>query len=168
MVKHFEDLYHYAAGPEEMLAQVLTGHLAIEFLMRQLVFMYDQRLASLADELSFARLISLLRDLELVSLQRADVLMQINKLRNRYAHEIGYAPELADLLPIFQDAKSAFTDYSGGLKDGIEEMSSSKGVHSLEYKYHLSELFLAVIYDLHQEYVARGGDEETPTSHSLS
>ncbi|RUO31615.1 hypothetical protein CWE12_01045 [Aliidiomarina sedimenti] len=165
-IQNFEELYHYAAGPQERLGQVLTGHLAIEFLLRQLILLYDQNLVSLSNELSFARLVSLVRDLGIVSDQRSNVLAEINRLINRYAHEISYEPEISDILPIFKAAKGAFTDYSDGLKNGIEEISSVESIYRLEYKYHLSELFLAVIYDLHQELVARGGDDEVP--HTLT
>lgn len=162
LIQCFEELYHYAAGPEEMIAQILTGHLAIEFLLRQLIILYDENLASFSDELSHARLIALSRDIGTISTQRASVLLQINKLRNRFAHEISYHPELSELLTLFKAAKETFTDYSDGLKEGIKEMATAKNIYDLKYKYHISELFLAIIYDLHQEIVARGGDEEVP------
>lgn len=162
VIQSFEELYHYVAGPQERLGQVLAGHLAIEFLLRQHILLYDQNLASLSDELSFARLVSLVRDLKIVSDQRSIVLLEINRLRNRYAHEIRYEPEISDLLPIYKAAKGAYTDYSDGLKNAIDEMSTVQSIYGLEYQYHPSELFLAVIYDLHQEFIARGGDEGVP------
>ncbi len=145
-----------------MISQVLTGHLAIEFLLRQLIILYDENLAPFSDELSHARLIALSRDTATIAAERASVLQQINKLRNRFAHEISYQPELSELIALFKNAKESFTDYSDGLKEGIEGMETAKSVYDLKYKFHMSELFLAIIYDLHQEIVARGGDEEVP------
>jgi hypothetical protein len=161
VIEYFEDLYHYVAGHQDEVAQVLMGHLAIEFLLRQLVCQYDPKIVSLADELSHARLISLNRDIGTVTPQRADVLVQINTLRNRFAHEIQYCPQIAEILALFKAASKAFTDYSDCIKEGIAALSSATSIYDLD-KFLLSELFLAVIYDLHHEYVDRGGDEERP------
>jgi hypothetical protein len=160
-IELFEDLYHYVAASEEVVGQVLAGHLAIEFLLRKLVCQYDPRLEELADGLTHARLISLNRELGTLSPGRAEVLVQINGLRNRFAHEISYALELPELSGLFDAASGAFTDYAEGLKQGQIELALAKGTHELG-KWLVSEVFLAVIYDLHQEYVARGGDAERP------
>ena len=160
-IELFEDLYHYVAASTEIVGQVLAGHLAVEFLLRKLVSQYDARLEGLADDLTHARLISLNRELGTISSARADVLSQINALRNRFAHEIQYQPELEELRSIFSAAAASFTDYSDGIKEGLVEIRSAASSYSLG-QWLMAELFLAVVYDLHQDYVARGGDEERP------
>lgn len=160
-IKHFEELYHYVAGSEEMVAQILTGHLAVEFLLRKLINQYDSKLTAIADDLSHARLISLNRDLGTLSPKRASVLARINGLRNRYAHEIQYHASLAELSDLFNEAAGSFTDYAEGLKQAQTALASAANVHELD-KWLLPELFLAIIYDLQQEYIARGGKEELP------
>lgn len=160
-VELFEDLYHYVAASTEMIGQVLAGHLAIEFLLRRLISQYDSKLAAHVDELSHARLIDLSRDVGVLSVERARVMIQVNALRNRYAHAINYCPDLSEIEVIFMAAEQAFTDYSNGIKDGLVELRSAKSFN-LQNRFLLSELFLAIVYDLHQEFVARGGDEERP------
>lgn len=160
-VELFEELYHYVAASTEMVGQVLAGHLAIEFLLRNLISQYDPKLAAHVDELSHARLIALSRDVGVLSVERAQVLVQVNALRNRYAHAISYYPEVSEIAVIFSAAELAFTDYSNGIKEGLVELRSAKNFN-LKNKFLLSELFLAIVYDLHQEFVARGGDEERP------
>lgn len=160
-VELFEDLYHYVAASTEMIGQVLAGHLAIEFLLRKLISQYDPKLAAHVDELSHARLIALSRDVGVLSVERAQVLVQINALRNRYAHAISYDPEVSEIAAIFTAAEQTFTDYSNGIKEGLVELRSAKNFN-LQNRFLLSELFLAIVYDLHQEFVARGGDEERP------
>lgn len=160
-VELFEDLYHYVAASTEMVGQVLAGHLAIEFLLRKLISQYDPNLAAHVDELSHARLIALSRDVGVLSVERAEVLVQVNALRNRYAHAIRYYPEVSEIAAIFSAAELAFTDYSDGIKEGLVELGSAKSFN-LQNRWLLSGLFLAIVYDLHQEFVARGGDEERP------
>lgn len=160
-VEQFEDLYHYVAAPTERVGQVLAGHLAIEFLLRKLVSLYDPKLQGLADELTHARLIALNSELGTLSPERADVLVKVNALRNRFAHEIRYDPELPELTALFTAAAAAFTDYSDGIRNGLTELRAASSVYSLDM-WLLPELFLAVVYDLHQEFIARGGDEERP------
>ena len=89
------------------------------------------------------------------------MLIQINALRNRYAHAIRYYPEVAEILAIFTAAERAFTDYSNGIKEGLVALGSATSF-SQQNQWLLAELFLAIVYDLHREYVARGGDEERP------
>lgn len=160
-VELFEDLYHYVAASTEMIGQVLTGHLAVEFLLRRLLTQYDPNLASHVDELSYARLVALSRDVGVMSPARAQVLVQINALRNRYAHAIRYDAEVSEITSLFVGAEHAFTDYADGIKNGLEELRSGRPL-SLQNRWLLGELFLAIVYDLHQEFVARGGDEERP------
>jgi hypothetical protein len=157
----FEDLYHYVAASTEMVGQVLAGHLAIEFLLRKLVDQYDSKLTAHVDGLSHARLIALSRDVGVLSLERAQVLLKVNALRNRYAHAILYDPEVSEIVPLFSAAVLAFTDYSNGIKEGLVELGSGRPL-TLHNRWLLAELFLAIVYDLHQEFVARGGDEERP------
>ncbi|MFM0042142.1 hypothetical protein [Paraburkholderia sediminicola] len=160
-VELFEELYHYVAAPTEMVGQVLAGHLAIEFLMRRLLSQYDPKLAAHVDDLSHARLVALCHDVGVLSPERAHVLALVNALRNRYAHAIRYDPEVSEITTLFSAAAVAFTDYSEGIKNGLVELRSG-GPLCLLNRWLLAELFLAIVYDLHQEFVARGGDEERP------
>jgi hypothetical protein len=141
------------------MSQVLAGHLAIEFLLRKLICQYDPKLEALVDDLTHARLILLNRAVGTLSSERADVLTRINALRNRFAHEIGYEPELAELAVLFEAALLAFSDYADGLKSGLAEITSATSTYQLS-KWLLAELFLAVIYDLHQECIARGCSDD--------
>ena len=160
-VKLFEDLYHYVAGPADFLGQVLAGHLAIEFLLRKLICQYDSNLERLADGLPHARLIELSHQVGILSAERTETLVLINSLRNRFAHQILYNLELDEIFKLFASGSRGFTDYSDGIKEGLGEISKVRSAFELR-KYFLSELFLAIVYDLHREYVRRGGDEETP------
>lgn len=115
------------------------------------------------DDLPHARLIALASDVEILSSERGQVLVQINSLRNRYAHAIRYHPEVSELKSLFSAATFAFTDYSNGIEDALVELGAGRAF-DIQNGWLMAELFLAIVYDLHREFVSRGGDEEHPDS----
>ncbi|WP_019703256.1 hypothetical protein [Paracidovorax oryzae] len=158
-IASFTDLYQKVAGPGSVTSAVIAGHLTIEFLLRKLVSQYDTKLQSLADDLNHARLVALNREIGTISASQAAVLLQINQLRNKLAHQISYVPSIAELKVIFDAAAAAFTDLTDGIEQGQGELKKATAVEELE-QWVLPELFIQVSYDLHHEYVDRGGDEE--------
>lgn len=155
----FTDLYQKVAGPGSVTSAVIAGHLTIEFLLRKLVSQYDPKLQSLADDLNHAKLVALSREIGTISAAQAAVLLQINQLRNKLAHQISYVPTIAELKLLFDAAAKAFTDLTDGIDQGRGELKNATTVDELE-DWVLLELFIQVSYDLHHAYVDRGGDEE--------
>lgn len=158
-IASFTDLYQKVVGPGSVTSAVIAGHLTIEFLLRKLVSQYDTKLQSLADDLNHAKLVALNREIGTISAPQAAVLLQINQLRNKLAHQISYVPSIAELKAIFDAAAEAFTDLTDGIEQGQGELENATAVEELE-QWVLPELFIQVSYDLHHEYVDRGGDEE--------
>lgn len=160
-VEYFEDLYHHVAGPDATISPLLSGHLAIEFLLRRLAIRYDQNLAGIVDQLSHAQLISLNRDLKTISEQQAEFLTRINRIRNKFAHELQYSMDLQDVSSLFRSAIGVFSDYADQFENCITEINATGSLIQLDAGL-LSELFLAIVYDLHQAIVKLGGDDEVP------
>lgn len=158
-ISSFTDLYQKVAGPGTVTSAVIAGHLTIEFLLRKLVVQYDPNLTSLADDLNHARLISLSRQIGNVTDLQATVLVQINQLRNKLAHQLTYEPSIAELTVIFDAAAKAFSDLTDGIDQGRGELKNVSSVEELD-EWVLTELFIQISYDLHHKYVERGGDEE--------
>jgi hypothetical protein len=158
-VAFFTDLYLKLTGARGVVAPVITGHLAIEFLLRRLIAQYDSRLSGHADDLSYARLIALSRDVGTVTTTQAAVLIQINQLRNKLAHQISYEPSIDELSRLYQSAATAFSDSTDGIAQSLEMMNRVSSVEQLD-GWVLPELFIQITYDLHEEYTKRGGDQE--------
>lgn len=158
-VQTFTDLYHRTVEERPNLAVFLSGHLAIEYLLRKLIMIYDPALGRVSDELSHAKLIALNADLKTITSKQREVLTRINKIRNRFAHEILYEPTVDELRQLFDLAAAAFTDLTDGISQGIEELTICTNIRSLE-DYVVQELFIQICYDLHEEYISRGGDIE--------
>lgn len=160
-IEHFEELYHYAAGADPIVSQLIAGHLAVEYLLRQLAIQYDPHLEQVANELSHARLISLNRSLKTISTDQAGFLIRINQIRNKFAHQISYNLTIGKIAELFEDASPIFSDYAGQFGYCIRELRATSSQINLESGL-LSELFLAIVYDLHQQFIAIGGDEDAP------
>lgn len=160
-IGHFEDLYHYTAGADSIVSPLIAGHLSIEYLLRQLTIQYDPNLEQVTDELSHARLISLNRSLQTISSDQADFLVRINQIRNKFAHQLAYGLDISDIIDLFESASTIFSDYADQFDQCISELRKTPSKIHLNSTL-LSELFLAIVYDLHQRFVALGGDEDMP------
>lgn len=156
----FRQLYCIASGKKTILATVLAGHLVIEFLLTELVI---QRLGSSVrrdvEELSHSELIKKNQALHTVDESLVSLLKSINRIRNRFAHELDFQPSKADWLALFEEAETILVDSTNGIGQGLEEIRSTTSLDSVE-SWVFAELFIQTAYDLHALYVFRGGDSE--------
>jgi hypothetical protein len=155
----FIDLYFKATNPQMITSSVIAGHLMIEFLLRKLIQAYDPALSKLSDTLGHYRLINLNYDLGLITDKQRGVLVTINKIRNKFAHDITYHPSIRELVELFRLAINAFDDFTDGISQGLFELRSVKRVEDLE-DWVLCELFVQISYDLYHEYQSISGDSE--------
>ena len=91
--------------------------------------------------------------------KQRDVLTQLNRIRNRFAHQITYEPSVDEMKMIYQAALAAFSDLTDGISQGLEALDACSGVRDLE-GYAIPELFIQICYDLHEKYHQFGGDIE--------
>ncbi len=158
-IASFTDLYQRMVGDRPLVGSLLTGHLAIEFLLRRLVAQYDARLAEHADTLRHHALITLNHQIGTISEEQRDVLTAINRLRNKLAHQISFEPSMEELRQLWVQASGAFSDLTDGISQGIDALGSAASLVAVE-EWILPELFVQICYDLHGKYVERGGDDE--------
>ncbi|MGP1388063.1 MAG: hypothetical protein ACTS2F_31315 [Thainema sp.] len=158
-IRDFTDLYQRITGLELPISSFISGHLVIEFLLRKLIQVYDPNLSNLADKLNHSKLIELSHDLGIISDEQRHTLATINKIRNKFAHDITYEPNISELKSLFRLAATAFSDLTDGIGQGLGELESSQEVSDLE-EWVVPELFIQISYDLHELYQMRGGDEE--------
>ena len=158
-INNFTDLYKITINDRQILGIFLSGHLAIEYLLKKLIAIYDPALTMLANEMTHAKLIALNSYIGTITPKQQEVLVRINKIRNKFAHEITYEPTVDDLKELFTMAAIAFSDLTDGISQGLEALDKCTGLHDLE-DYAIPELFIQISYDLHGEYHQRGGDIE--------
>ncbi|MGR6466373.1 hypothetical protein [Rhizobium sp. PAMB 3182] len=156
----FSELYERAVSDRPWLGAFLSGHLAVEFMLRKLISRYDAKLTTLADELRHKQLIDLNGQIGTISPEQKEVLNAINQMRNKLAHQFTFSPSIGEMMALWGQAAEAFTDMTDGISQGLEEMGSEGNLDSID-SWVISELFVQICYDLHAEYTDRGGDEET-------
>ena len=158
-IANFTDLYQRMVHDRPFVGALLSGHLAVEFLLRQLVRQYDPRLGEHGNTLRHHALITLNRQIGTVRNTQYEVLVSINTLRNRLAHQISYEPTVDELLQLWRQAAQAFSDLTDGISQGIEALEGATNLNEID-DWVFAELFVQISYDLHEEYVSRGGDQE--------
>ena len=156
----FSDLYLHALGDRQWLGAFLSGHLAVEFMRRKLIGQYDVKLTAFGDELRHKQLIDLNGQIGTISSAQKDVLIAINQMRNKLAHQITYDPSIDEMKALWAQAAKAFTDLTDGISQGLAEMDIEGNLNSLD-AWVFSELFVQICYDLQTEYTELGGHEET-------
>lgn len=161
-VPTFSDLYQHAVANRGWLGPFLSGHLMVEFMLRKLISQHDKRLTVLSEKMRHAELIDLAAQLGHISPPQKDVLLAINRMRNRLAHQITYIPTLDELRSLWESARAAFTDLTDGIGQGISEMDIEGRIDHLD-AWVFSEFFIQISYDLHQCFIDLGGDDESFT-----
>lgn len=155
----FTDLYERTISEGNLISVFLPGHLVLEFLLIKIIEISQPRLLNLAEGLNHYKLIQLVYGLNFINENQRDVLVLINKIRNKFAHEITYSPTIEEIGSLLKKASLAFTDLSDGISQGLEEIKSKNSLDECEY-WVISELFVQISYDLHEIYQNLGGDIE--------
>lgn len=160
VIPTFSELYTHALGDRHWIGPFLSGHLMVEFMLRKLVAQYDERLLLLAEKMRHAELIELNGQLGTVTEAQKNVLLEINTMRNKLAHQITYDPALNDMKAIWRAASAAFSDLTDGIGQGLTEMDTEGKLSALD-SWVFSELFIQIAYDLHHAFIDMGGDEDS-------
>jgi hypothetical protein len=158
-IANFTDLYQRAIDDRKIVGIFVSGHLAVEYLLRKILVIHDPSKQKLADELTHAKLIDLVFGIGAIDANQRDVLTQLNRMRNKFAHRITYEPTVGELKLIYKAALTAFSDLTDGIAQGLDALEACSGIHDLE-DYAIPELFIQICYDLHEKYHELGGDIE--------
>jgi hypothetical protein len=130
----------------DFLTAYLTGHLVIESLLKKQVSKVHSGVGDFSENMMFSNLIELCFKMEIITQDQLSVLKAINKMRNKFAHNLRYEPSLHELKDIYIKAKNAFSDMTDGLQQGIDTLSDPKWKHE-PGDYTLAELFIQIAYD---------------------
>lgn len=142
-----------------MLSGFLIGHLVIEHLLEEILTSYDPKLKTHFLSLSHSRKINLINSLGLIPDGVSNCLQNINKVRNKFAHELGYEPNKGELKDLVQKCKDNFHDFTDGLvqlQGALEDCDSLEETYE-KYGCGLADLFIQIVYDL-EEYAGKSLD----------
>ncbi|HBZ7629215.1 TPA: hypothetical protein MM035_000900 [Klebsiella pneumoniae] len=77
-------------------------------------------------------------------------MQSINKIRNKFAHQLGYKPNKGDLLNLIEQCIDSFNDMTDGLEQLHGALKQCDDLLETQEKYGvgLADLFIQVVYDL--------------------
>lgn len=158
-VQSFSELYEHTVSGDNLLSDFIKGHLVIEFLMIKIIEKSKPQLLQFAEGLNHYRLIQLTHGLDLITDDHKKVLTLVNKMRNKFAHQLTFEPPLNDIKNILEKATNAFSDMTDGLEQGLGEIQGKSSIKECE-EWVIPEMFVQISYDLHGIYQDLGGDIE--------
>ncbi len=146
----YEEFLFHRIDDSDLLAGFVIGHLVVEHILEELVLNYDCKLQEHFLSLTHSRKISFINSLGLVPDGVASCLQSINKMRNRFAHQLGYEPNKGELLNLISKCKDNFNDMTDGLEQLHGALSETDSLVEAKEKYGvgLADLFIQVVYDL--------------------
>jgi len=156
-ITSFDELFNSVVAPDGIISSFITGHLMVEFMLVKVIEISSPKLLDFAENLNHFRIVKLANGLELITDSQADVLLKINKVRNKFAHNVSFRPTIIEMKQLFIIAKQNFSDMTDGLEQGIGELEGKTKIEDCE-PYIFSDLFIQIAYDLHEIYQVNGGD----------
>ena len=149
-MNEYEEFLFHRIDDSDLLTGFVIGHLVIEHLLEEIILCYDIKLRKHFLTLSHSKKINFINSLELIPDNVANCLQSINKMRNKFAHQLGYKPNKGELLNLIEQCLDSFND----MTDGLEQLHCSLKEHDdlLEAQEKdgvgLADLFIQVVYDL--------------------
>lgn len=141
------DFLFHKIEHSDMMSGFIIGHLVLENLLLRGIERYDNKIGAYASKLKFSGLTEMALQLGVINQKQKAVFDSINKIRNKFAHDLHYQPLRTDLLNIFKSAETAFSDMTDGLSQGIETLSDPNWTYE-PGDYTLSDLFIQIAYDI--------------------
>ena len=148
--KFYEEFLFNKIDDADLLTGFVVGHLVIEHLLEEIIVKYDPKLKEHFAGLVHSKKIVLLESLELFPKGVARSLQSINKMRNKFAHQLGYEPNKGELLNLIRLCREHFDDLTDGLVQLQGALENCRSLEEANDKYGcgLADLFIQIVYDL--------------------
>lgn len=159
-ISNFTELFEKSVGltrDNSFIAHYISGHLMIEFLLVKCIELKTPSLTNFVESLNHRKLIELAHGLNLINQNMKEVLISINSMRNKLAHNISYRPSITEYKNLIQLAKNTFHDMTDGLEQTLGEIEGKKDISECE-EFIFIEPFIQISYNLHSIYQDLGGD----------
>ncbi|MCS6235820.1 hypothetical protein [Shewanella baltica] len=143
------DLYYRTLEDRPDIGWFLQGHIVVEYMLRKRLVDITGSTSKKLEKSGFYKVLLEAEKYGVVNKDQKVVLEKINSIRNRYAHELDYLPQLSEWLDIWRSAKAAFCDMTDGIEQGLAELESVEKLEDAE-RFHLNELFVQICHDLLQ------------------
>lgn len=146
----YEEFLFHRIDDSDLLTGFVIGHLVIEHLLEEIALSYDSKLKEHFLSLTHRNKISFINSLELVPDGVASCLQSINKMRNKFAHQLGYEPNKGELLNLISKCRDNFNDMTDGIEQLHDALTDSNSLLEAQENHGvgLADLFIQVVYDL--------------------
>lgn len=146
----YEEFLFYRIDGSDLLTGFVIGHLVVEHLLEKIILNYDIKLKKSFLKLSHSGKIKYINSLNLIPDEVANCLHSINKIRNKFAHELGYNPKKDELMQLIVQCRDSFHDMTDGLEQLHAALEESDNLLEAQEKHGvgLADLFIQIIYDL--------------------
>lgn len=141
------NIYYETLNERPDIDWFLQGHVVIEYMLWKRLEVSNPSLGYELRKSSFHRILNAAYINGIIHLKSKEVIEQINKIRNKYAHELTFRPTLADWFHLWESAQAAFSDMTDGIEQGLEELRSINKLEDAD-KFHLNELFVQICHDI--------------------
>lgn len=145
----FDEMEVYYRTLEERpdIGWFLQGHIVVEYMLRKRLVDITGSASKKLEKSGFYKVLLEAEKHGVININQKNVLETINGIRNRYAHELDYMPQLSEWLDIWRSAKAAFCDMTDGIEQGLAELESVEKLEDAD-RFHLNELFVQICHDL--------------------
>ena len=141
------DIYYETLNDRLDLGWFLQGHLVLEYMLRKRLSERNPELSNRLQKASFFSILQAAYNNGIVSQGACGVLDQINKIRNKVAHELNYRPSLEEWISLWESAQKSFSDMTDGIEQGLTELKSVQKLEDAD-RFHLNELFVQICHDI--------------------
>ncbi|QYJ88954.1 hypothetical protein [Shewanella halotolerans] len=141
------EVYYRTLDERPDIGWFLQGHIVVEYMLRKRLVDITGSASKKLEKSGFYKVLLEAEKHDVVNKDQKNVLEKINGIRNRYAHELDYTPQLSEWLDIWRSAKAAFCDMTDGIEQGLAELESVDKLEDAD-RFHLNELFVQICHDL--------------------
>ena len=140
------DLYYQTLEERPDIGWFLQGHLVVEHLLRRRLIEKGTDETKI-QKMGFFSITSKCFEGKIINKKQKEALLFINRIRNKYAHELTYKPSLSEWIDLWKTCQIGFSDQTDGIEQGLEELNSVEKLEDAD-RFHLNELFVQICHDI--------------------
>ena len=146
-IETFEELTEKILVRGDLLSTYLRGHLMTEFICKKILRVKPNKYLKHIEKMGYYELTKALYELQYINDEEKKVLLEINKIRNSFAHDLTFFPTVVDLRILFQNAHNTFLEFFDGFSRSLKKLDEIEQISSSEIEI-LIDFFMEILYNL--------------------
>jgi hypothetical protein len=150
-IETFEELTEKILVKGDFLSTYLRGHLMIEFLYVKILQIKPTKYSINIKSMQHSKLINALANLGYIDFSEKEVLLKMNKIRNKFSHSLNYFPSTIEMKSLFTHTQSIFPEFFDGFSRGLTKLEEIEEIELSEIEI-LIDFFMEVLYNMKCKY----------------